>query len=147
MIEEHDIEEIKSNISLKIKNQTIKYGEELSFDLTQNKPSLTFDKKNNKLYTIIMIDPDAPSRKNPTKKYYLHWLMINNSTILMDYHGPHPPKNSGPHRYYTCVFEQNKKIETDNIPDIKTRENFNLLGFVNFNELKIIGCFKFVVVG
>jgi large subunit ribosomal protein L35 len=28
-------------------------------------------------YTLMMVDPDAPSRDNPIKRSWLHWLVIN----------------------------------------------------------------------
>ncbi len=139
-----DIEEIKENVQLVYAGKTIKYGEELTKDFTSVKPIINFEKKQRKLYSIIMVDPDAPSRENPTKKYNIHLLIINNNDTIVSYKGPGPPENSGPHRYYTCVFEQESLIYMNkNIP----RERFNLINFVKENNLKIIGCFKYIVVG
>ncbi|XBI80285.1 hypothetical protein VPH35_089499 [Triticum aestivum] len=29
------------------------------------------------LYTLVMVDPDAPSPSNPSKREYLHWLVMD----------------------------------------------------------------------
>jgi large subunit ribosomal protein L35 len=29
------------------------------------------------LYTLLMVDPDAPSRENPVKRSWLHWMVVN----------------------------------------------------------------------
>ena len=53
-----------------------------------------------------MIDPDAPSRTNPIKANWLHWMIINTGfdksghllqgQTIWEYYGPAPPKGSGP---------------------------------------------------
>ena len=69
-----------------------------------------------------MVDPDAPSRDNPTAAQWLHWLVVNipgrrreyshqdltlnsgsdlengdvsRGKVLMQHNGPSPPENSG----------------------------------------------------
>ena len=51
-------------------------------------------------------DPDAPSRANPTKGEWRHWLVVNISgcdvtggETLFEYVGSGPPKGTGLHRY------------------------------------------------
>ncbi|XP_023273948.1 phosphatidylethanolamine-binding protein 4 [Seriola lalandi dorsalis] len=73
------------------------------------------DKK--KMYVLVMVDPDAPSRTNPTSAYWRHWLVVDiqgdalkkgqiQGTTLTDYHPPTPPQKSGFHRYQFMLFEQ-----------------------------------------
>ena len=33
--------------------------------------------KNDGAYLLMMVDPDAPSRENPIKRSWLHWMVIN----------------------------------------------------------------------
>lgn len=40
-------------------------------------PSVTFAGAPNKLHTLIMVDPDAPSPDNPTMAQWLHWIVTN----------------------------------------------------------------------
>jgi len=49
-----------------------------------------------------MIDRDAPISHNGN--VYLHWLKMNNNQTIKPYYGPHPPPNSGSHRYYICLI-------------------------------------------
>ncbi|XP_022613724.1 phosphatidylethanolamine-binding protein 4 [Seriola dumerili] len=70
-----------------------------------------------KMYVLVMVDPDVPSRTNPTSAYWRHWLVVDiqgdalkkgqiQGTTLTDYHPPTPPQKSGFHRYQFMLFEQ-----------------------------------------
>ena len=67
----------------------------------------------NKLSTLIMTDPDAPSGN------HIHWIVVNipNSNInqgkeLLKYQGPSPPQGSGIHNYTFLLYDQLTNIET-----------------------------------
>lgn len=69
-------------------------------------------------YTLIMTDPDAPSRKEPTHREWNHWLVVNipgnnvaAGETLSEYVGAGPPPKSGLHRYVFVVFKQDGKHE------------------------------------
>lgn len=143
-----NLEKVKESIQMNIDGKNIKYNEYLTKKSSSTKPIIKFTKSPSKKYTIIMIDPDAPSPKNPIYKYHLHWLIVNNNETVVEYSGPQPPLNSGTHRYYTCIFEQEdelslSQLKSNNYPISK----FDLESFVAANKLKIIGCFKFNVIG
>ncbi|KAJ8460161.1 hypothetical protein OPV22_033087 [Ensete ventricosum] len=63
-------------------------------------------------YTLVMVDPDAPSPSNPTLKEYLHWMMTdipgttgsNFGQETMCYESPRP--SSGIHRLVFVLFRQ-----------------------------------------
>jgi phosphatidylethanolamine-binding protein (PEBP) family uncharacterized protein len=95
-----------------------------------------------KLYTIMIIDEDAPSKTNPINKYMIHLLVINNKTTIFDYKPPNPPINSGPHRYHVLVYEQSNIIDEYNIK-LVSRPKFNLNKFVSTNILKLFDKFMF----
>lgn len=65
-------------------------------------------------YTIIMIDPDMPSRSTPIeqKTQVLHWLMVNipgqgiGGRQIAPYIGSGPPPGTGIHRYTFLVFDE-----------------------------------------
>ncbi|KAI1722422.1 phosphatidylethanolamine-binding protein like protein F40A3.3 [Ditylenchus destructor] len=49
-------------------------GNVLTPTAVRNKPvELQWPTRPNSLYTLIMIDPDAPSRSNPSRRESLHW--------------------------------------------------------------------------
>lgn len=35
------------------------------------------DKEVNEKFTLVMVDPDAPSKSSPTQRSWLHWLVVN----------------------------------------------------------------------
>ncbi|KAM4808475.1 phosphatidylethanolamine-binding protein 1-like [Rhinophrynus dorsalis] len=109
---------------------TVRYGpvcvDELGQVLTptqvQNRPtSIEWDgMDSNKLYTLILTDPDAPSRKNPKFREWHHFLVvnmkgndINSGCVLSDYVGSGPPKGTGLHRYVWLVYEQTELLKCD----------------------------------
>jgi len=69
-------------------------------------------------YTVLMVDPDAPSHDNPVMAEWLHWMVVNvpdsgmhvdGGDIVMEYAGPNPPVDTGDHRYCLYVFKQRKE--------------------------------------
>lgn len=145
-----DLDLNKINITLSFGSKDIKYNDLLTKEETSIIPVINFNKEKKKLYTIIIIDPDAPYPTNPTNKYMLHMLVTNNNNEVVKYMGPNPPTDSDPHRYYTCIFEQTVIIaNTKKIPKFSEHPipHFDLKQFVLDNKLKIIGCFKFRVKG
>lgn len=143
-----EIQTILRNIDFYFGNKKILYNQILTKEESSILPTISYPKSKDKLYTIIMIDPDAPIRTNPTKRYMLHWLVLNNDKTVAVYKGPNPPLGSGAHRYYTCVFEQKVPISDEKYNYLNnSRANFNIIKFSADNNLKIIGIFKFQVVG
>ncbi|KAK1340655.1 hypothetical protein QTO34_017045 [Cnephaeus nilssonii] len=65
-----------------------------------------------KLYTLVLTDPDATSRKDPKFREWHHFLVVNtkgnnisSGTVLSDYVGSGPPKGTGLHCYVWLVYE------------------------------------------
>ncbi|XP_044500241.1 protein HEADING DATE 3A-like [Mangifera indica] len=64
------------------------------------------------LYTLVMVDPDAPSPSDPTLKEYLHWLVIDipetreatYGNEVVSYESPKP--TVGIHRFAFVLFRQ-----------------------------------------
>ncbi|XP_074062037.1 phosphatidylethanolamine-binding protein 1 [Macrotis lagotis] len=73
-----------------------------------------------KLYTLVLTDPDAPSRKDPKFREWHHFLVVNmkgndisSGNVLSDYVGSGPPKGTGLHRYVWLVYEQKGPLKCD----------------------------------
>jgi len=98
----------------------VKYG---SHDVTpglvltptqvQSEPSVKWDADPGAFYTIVMNDPDAPSRKNPKFREWHHWCVVNipgdnvaGGEVLSEYVGSGPPQGTGLHRYVFLVYKQ-----------------------------------------
>ncbi|XP_078521513.1 phosphatidylethanolamine-binding protein 4 [Lissotriton helveticus] len=70
-----------------------------------------------KKYVLIMVDPDAPNRAEPTMRFWRHWLVKDISgqnlidgnmkgKVISEYQRPHPPHGAGYHRYQFFLYEQ-----------------------------------------
>jgi len=131
---------IMSSFKVTIGNITINDGMILPFDMTQQKPKITFDKNQGDKFIILVVDPDAPTRKNPIYKYWLHLLIINNNDTIVDYEFPSPPAGSGKHQYVFYLLKQEQILNRANLNVDKNikRNNFNVAEFMNHNKLKIV---------
>ncbi|KAL8180423.1 UNVERIFIED_CONTAM: Phosphatidylethanolamine-binding protein 1 [Gekko kuhli] len=76
------------------------------------------DCSSEKLYTLVLTDPDAPSRNNPKFREWHHFLVTNmkgndisSGCVLSDYVGSGPPKGTGLHRYVWLVYEQPQQLK------------------------------------
>lgn len=80
-------------------------GNELTPTQVRDQPIVHFDAEPDNYYTLIMTDPDAPSRKNPVRREWNHWLVVNipgnniaKGEVITEYVGSAPPKDTGLHR-------------------------------------------------
>lgn len=96
------------------------FGNQLTPTETILSPSVSWNAKDKKLYTLIMVDPDVPSRSDPHLREFLHWHIVNipsndlkGGKCLAQYVGPCPAETSGLHRYVLMVFEQEMRILSD----------------------------------
>nr|5TVD_A Chain A, Tm16 [Trichuris muris] len=80
-------------------------------------PKLHWEADSSSLYTLVLTDPDAPSRSSPKFREWHHWLIVNipgdkvaQGETLSEYIGSGPPKGTGLHRYVFLVYKQSGKI-------------------------------------
>ena len=99
------------------------------------------EKYKNNLLTLLIVDPDAHYPSNPTEKYMLHNMVINNDEIIWKYKSPNPPLDSPPHRYYIQLYKQSDIIKFDK--PIAQRNKFDLESFVKKYKLKKVDEFVF----
>lgn len=92
-------------------------GQILSPTEVQNPPTMRWTAEEDQFYSILMTDPDAPSRKEPKFKEWYHWGVINipgndisKGEEIAAYVGAGPPKETGKHRYVFLIFKQAGKI-------------------------------------
>jgi phosphatidylethanolamine-binding protein (PEBP) family uncharacterized protein len=101
-------------------NKLVNNNEFLKPSETQFKPEIKYSFENNKLYTLLMRDPDSIHGNR------FHWIAINivndikNADDLLSYTGPAPPPKTGMHHYIFELYEQERnidmKLEERNIP-------------------------------
>lgn len=134
-----------SNITVQISDKTITNGLALSLEESKMHPKIFFNRFPDENFTILVVDPDAPSRENPEFRYFLHLLIINNDIEIVPYEPPNPPSNTGFHRYFFCLYKQKFPFNKEHmliLPNKKndkiTRANFNLNEFSHVNHLTLI---------
>lgn len=114
-------------ILLSYGGKQVTMGNQLTVEETQKPPSvqLTFDDSTKgKSYTLVMTDPDAPTRGDQKWSEYAHWLVtgikpdvaegesykleVPKADERVKYMGPAPPPNTGLHRYVFVLIEEAK---------------------------------------
>ncbi|EYC40861.1 hypothetical protein Y032_0593g408 [Ancylostoma ceylanicum] len=97
-------------------------------------------------FSMVMIDPDNLSRKNPSVAEWLHWLVVNipASNVIeginggqhqMPYGSPAPQPRTDLHRYVILMWEhQGRRI---NVPKPSSRAKFNVKQFIEKNKLAL----------
>ncbi|KMZ71040.1 Flowering locus T [Zostera marina] len=91
-------------------------------------------------YTLVMVDPDAPTPTNPTLREYLHWMVtdipestnINFGNEIIPYESPQP--SIGIHRIIFVLFRQPSRQLYRSVTN-QTRRNFNTRQFAEMYNL------------
>uniref|UniRef100_A0AC35TVD0 COesterase domain-containing protein n=1 Tax=Rhabditophanes sp. KR3021 TaxID=114890 RepID=A0AC35TVD0_9BILA len=102
----------------------------------QKQPSIHFDADKKSLYTLIMTDPDAPSRKTHEYREWHHWLVVNipgedvsKGDVLSEFISSGPPPGTGLHRYVYLVYKQQGPISDPEHGHLTNRSGDNRGGF------------------
>ncbi|XP_049878999.1 protein D2-like isoform X2 [Pectinophora gossypiella] len=98
----------------------VKEGNELTPTAVKDIPTVIWEASPSDLYTLVMTDPDAPSRKDPKFREWHHWLVgniqgnqVGTGETLSAYVGSGPPEGTGLHRYVFLVYKQPNKLSFD----------------------------------
>lgn len=119
---------------VKYGDEVVRQGNELSLDQVKDAPRTYLPRtKRGKLYTIFMLDPDAPSRGFPLLSPLLHYMVANaprGDNLLGDeivpYTPPAAPPGTGYHRYVFLVYEQKTRISPSPMLPLLSRYRFTL---------------------
>jgi phosphatidylethanolamine-binding protein (PEBP) family uncharacterized protein len=105
-------------------NKIVKNNEFLKPSATQFKPQIKYPFENNKLYTLLMHDPDSVYGNR------FHWIVTNifndfeNGEDSLLYTGPAPPPKTGTHRYIFELYEQENRTNNVKIEERNTSMDF-----------------------
>lgn len=100
-------------------------GQELTPTQVKDEPEIEMPEGEG-FYTLLMADPDAPSRYHPHSDAILHYWVANipgggrvkDGTVLVTYMGSGAPEGTGLHRYVFMLFRQAEFIDTEGIVPI-----------------------------
>ncbi|KAG1730387.1 phosphatidylethanolamine-binding protein [Suillus paluster] len=111
-------------------------------------------------YTLVMTDPDAPSKADPRYAQFRHWVVTGvkvtpaaqlTTPAVTPYYPPTPPAGSGKHRYVVLLYQEPNAgfsipadaPERDN--ESKNRMKWNAAKFAEQYGLKLVGVNYFYV--
>ncbi|KAH0589897.1 Phosphatidylethanolamine-binding like protein [Termitomyces sp. J132] len=116
-------------------------------------------------YTLVMTDPDAPSRADPKYRQFRHWVItglrippvtesssvVKTQPSTTPYRPPGPPPGSKVHRYTFLLFEEPESGFV--VPPgaleygiaLEERRSWNAVDFGNRYGLKLVGVNLFLV--
>ncbi|KAI6137107.1 phosphatidylethanolamine-binding protein [Pisolithus sp. B1] len=134
-------------------------------------PMITLAPYDEVSYTLVMTDPDAPSRKNPRLAQWRHWVVTGikaphpteavsghlsarfTEPPVTPYYCPAPPPGTGPHRYVLLLYRE-PAIGLRIPPDAPERRNsperrakWDAAAFAEEYGLKLVAANFFYVVG
>ncbi|KAL4783573.1 phosphatidylethanolamine-binding protein [Aspergillus varians] len=107
-----------TELSVVFDNKAVSLGNLFRVSEVKSAPTISFAKEANALeyqsYTLILVDPDAPSPDDPKFAYWRHWVVsglkpadgIEPPSALTEYLGPGPKDDSRPHRYLFLLFRE-----------------------------------------
>lgn len=91
----------------------VNFGNELTPTDVKDMPDVTWNANSEDFHTLIFVDLDAPSRKDPTFREVIHWMVVNipgpnvaEGETIVEFIGSGPPKETDLHRYAFFVFKQ-----------------------------------------
>ncbi|XP_051120058.1 protein HEADING DATE 3A-like [Andrographis paniculata] len=120
-------------------NREVNNGGELSPSMVANPPRVDIGGHDLRtFYTLVMVDPDAPSPSDPSLREYLHWLVTDIPATtgasfgheIMCYESPRP--SMGIHRFIFVLFQQ---LGRQTVYAPAWRQNFNTKNFAELYNL------------
>lgn len=113
-----------------------------------SKPAVASSFSSSDYYTLVVTDPDAPSKTDKKWSEYCHYIKTNillvdsegaknnapflssvldlspSSSDYMPYVGPAPPEKTGKHRYVVVLLKQKNGEFSENVPKLSNRANW-----------------------
>ncbi|OMJ19285.1 OV-16 antigen [Smittium culicis] len=136
-----------TNLDVTYANRQMTFGNEYFpyNNETDTFPTVNYNSNANDLYTLALVDPDAPSRANPTRAQVVHFLSINikgNDTQSgysgsLTYLPTRPFVGCGRKRFVFVLARQAGVLANSVVP--ASRPGFNIANFAAQNQLTLIG--------
>ncbi|KAG7440057.1 PEBP-like protein [Guyanagaster necrorhizus] len=150
-------------------------GSELTREEAFDEPEINFMPMQNNIgtegeptYTLVMTDPDAPSRAEPKFRQFRHWVItgikspiesasettnltaFKTKTSTTPYRPPGPPPGTGLHRYTFLLFEEPAGFSVpqgavEYGAEMTQRRSWNAIEFGKKYGLKLVGASYFLV--
>jgi len=130
----------------------ISMGQVITPTQAQVAPVVGWEAEKGAYYTLVLTDPDAPSRASPSLREWVHWVRVNipgdnlpcdgedGGVDLKTYVGAGPPAETGLHRYVFVLYKQadgkQKFDDSDKTPFVKNgRDKWSVTKFAEKYDL------------
>ncbi|KAI6234901.1 hypothetical protein M3Y99_00742000 [Aphelenchoides fujianensis] len=97
--------------------KAVRLGTKFTLAEVKGEPTVTWKAEKNALYTLVKVDPDAPSPANPTAGQLRHWAVVNipgnnlkRGQVATSYWGAGAPPKTGFHRYVFLLYRQPARL-------------------------------------
>ncbi|KAK7730355.1 hypothetical protein SLS53_009055 [Cytospora paraplurivora] len=125
-------------------------------------PALSFQREaevhSNTAYTLVLVDPDAPTPDDPKYAFWRHWVLTGLEPLsgegkvvaatkqpATSYHPPGPSKESKPHRYLFLLYREpighGLDIRAEDVggEEFVQRRSFDPAEFAQKHGLELVG--------
>jgi len=144
-----------------------KPGLTLDRELTVKQPKIKihplFAPEGDFTYTLVVTDPDAPSREDPKFREFRHWVVSDlklpvvhasdvrgtyvttSGNAITPWYPPEPPAGSGPHRYVFLLFREPAdgvdipKDAVERKAEASARQKWKAIKFGDKYNMKLVG--------
>jgi len=125
----------------------VQLGNELTPTQVKEIPSVSYVANVGSYYTLLLTDPDAPTRKDAKWREWNHWgvvnipeARVNEGETITEYIGSAPPPESGLHRYIFILARQPEGKIAFSEPHLpnnsgKGREHFKVANLIQKYKL------------
>lgn len=125
----------------------VKFGNLLKPIQVKDEPEFSYIAEKGQLYTLFMIDPDAPSREDHKLRNVVHFLRNNipenrtrDGELAVEYVGACPAQGTGIHRMIFLLYKQpnGERIEFEEVVDkhsLRGRGPLSLRDYADDNKL------------
>ncbi|KAL4812431.1 phosphatidylethanolamine-binding protein [Aspergillus spinulosporus] len=146
-----------TELSISFGEKAVSLGNLFRVSEVKSAPTVSFVKEEQSpeshLYTLLLVDPDAPTPDDPKFAYWRHWVVsgltasqgisAESAKTLTEYLGPGPKDDSRPHRYLFLLFREPEGLalskEDVGGEEFVQRRSFQAAEWVQKHGLVLVG--------
>ncbi|RHZ48254.1 hypothetical protein CDV55_101063 [Aspergillus turcosus] len=152
-----------TQLHISFNNKPVSLGNLFRASECKTAPSVSFSKEEDDApssastsYTLLLVDPDAPTPDDPKFAFWRHWVVsglkaetatatatADGGTALTEYLGPGPKDESRPHRYLFLLFREpgGFALTKEDVggEEFTARRSFKVAEWVERHGLELVG--------
>ncbi|KAF2715257.1 phosphatidylethanolamine-binding protein [Pleomassaria siparia CBS 279.74] len=145
-------QDFKPSVELEVAfgSKKVENGNLLRVSDVKSTPSISFSADSSSTYTLLLVDPDAPTPDDPKFAYWRHWVVSGISSsgafeksALTEYLAPGVKDDSAPHRYTFLLYKEPTGLSLSKSDvggeEFVDRRSFGVDEWVSKHGLKLVG--------